>query len=41
MLTVTYYIWQVCVLYLLEFGQIQHTCAFKVYNMEIKVHFSL
>ena len=22
-------------------GQIQHTCAFEVYNMEIKVHFSL
>ena len=28
------------VLYFSELGQIQHTCAFEVYNMEIKVHFS-
>ena len=29
------------VLYFLQLGQIQHTCAFEVYNMEIKVHFPL
>ena len=40
MLTVTCHIWP-SVLYFPELGQIQHTSAFEVYNMEIKVHFSL
>ena len=40
----TCHIWQVCciclsVLYFPELGQIQHICAFEVYNIEIKVHF--
>ena len=52
-LSVTCPIWQACcicpnVLYFTgnlgkysTLGQIQHTCTFEVYNMEIKVHFSL
>ena len=46
MLTVTLLYLQVCcicpsVLYFPELGQIQHTCAFEVYNIEIKVHLPL
>ena len=28
-----------CAVFAQVLGQIQHTCAFEVYNMEIKVHF--